>query len=300
MSVVLCCCCCFEAAAKATDASDPLFLLLTETAAAVAIAINRYFGGHQHWYERLWPIINGSVISHDYHNMTSPVYIVTGAGGNDEDHSGKKFHAQSAAAATVTALWLLSTIICMFSPSLSSLSHCLLFTLTVGQQFQWTAVLDQLHFGYSQLEILNATTAHLTFISSADGQIIDDIYITRTRSRAAAKAATAATAVATDDSDSDADAGADAFGSTAVKDSLTSSGTDATLAAASPTTATIITATQRPTAAAASASTPRASAAAGSAASAVVSAASGSSGSNSNHFWLPAVFTFATAMLSAC
>ena len=46
--------------------------------------VDLYFAGHVHWYERLWPVINGTLVQKDYVNPRSPVYIVNGAGGNVE------------------------------------------------------------------------------------------------------------------------------------------------------------------------------------------------------------------------
>jgi hypothetical protein len=46
--------------------------------------VDLYFSGHVHWYERLFPVINGNVIQRDYNDPASPVYIVNGAGGNIE------------------------------------------------------------------------------------------------------------------------------------------------------------------------------------------------------------------------
>jgi len=48
--------------------------------------VDLYFGGHTHWYERLWPVVNGKVVSKSYDNLDSPIYIVNGAAGNVEGH----------------------------------------------------------------------------------------------------------------------------------------------------------------------------------------------------------------------
>ena len=44
------------------------------------------FSGHEHSYERMYPVYNLEVIQHDYFNARAPIYIVTGtAGCNEKD-----------------------------------------------------------------------------------------------------------------------------------------------------------------------------------------------------------------------
>jgi len=65
------------------DASVNTFLLpLLET-----YKVDMYFSGHEHNYERYYPINSaGHIAQKDYTNPTEPIYIVNGAGGNVEGH----------------------------------------------------------------------------------------------------------------------------------------------------------------------------------------------------------------------
>lgn len=40
--------------------------------------------GHEHSYERLWPVYNGTVIARNYTNPKAPVHIISGAAGCNE------------------------------------------------------------------------------------------------------------------------------------------------------------------------------------------------------------------------
>lgn len=46
--------------------------------------IDLHLSGHQHNYQRLYPLINGTLVSTNYTNPNAPVYIVNGAAGNRE------------------------------------------------------------------------------------------------------------------------------------------------------------------------------------------------------------------------
>ncbi|CAF0737657.1 unnamed protein product [Adineta steineri] len=47
--------------------------------------VDFYFGGHVHWYERLYPIdANGNPVSTNYYNQTGPIHVTNGAGGAPE------------------------------------------------------------------------------------------------------------------------------------------------------------------------------------------------------------------------
>ena len=39
---------------------------------------------HEHSYERLWPVFNGTVTQKDYNNPKAPVHLVSGAAGCNE------------------------------------------------------------------------------------------------------------------------------------------------------------------------------------------------------------------------
>lgn len=49
--------------------------------------VDIYLAGHVHWYERMWPIANGTVTQQNYEEPTGIVHLVNGAAGNVEGHS---------------------------------------------------------------------------------------------------------------------------------------------------------------------------------------------------------------------
>lgn len=46
--------------------------------------VDLHLSGHQHNYQRLYPLINGTLVSTNYTNPNAPVYVVNGAAGNRE------------------------------------------------------------------------------------------------------------------------------------------------------------------------------------------------------------------------
>lgn len=48
--------------------------------------------GHEHSYERLWPVYNFKVLAYNYHDPQAPVHIISGAAGCSEggDPMGSK------------------------------------------------------------------------------------------------------------------------------------------------------------------------------------------------------------------
>lgn len=50
--------------------------------------VDVYFCGHQHSYERSYPVFDTTHIEKSYDHPTAPVYIVAGAAGNTEGHTG--------------------------------------------------------------------------------------------------------------------------------------------------------------------------------------------------------------------
>ena len=42
--------------------------------------------GHEHSYERLWPVYNETVTAKNYENPQAPVHIITGKAGCQEDY----------------------------------------------------------------------------------------------------------------------------------------------------------------------------------------------------------------------
>lgn len=102
---------------------------------------------HIHWYERLWPlaphstIVNSSIVNnHTYYtgNGDSLVHLTNGQAGNIESHS---------------------------------------FTTSSEPILNVTAVLDQKHFGFSKLTVVNATAAKWQFILGENGEIGDELWM---------------------------------------------------------------------------------------------------------------------------
>ncbi|KAK9388189.1 acid phosphatase [Lipomyces mesembrius] len=107
--------------------------------------VDAYFSGHIHWYERLFPLgVNGtidtaSIVNNNtyYTNAgVSMTHIVNGMAGNIESHS----------------------------------------TLSAGENIlNITAILDQEHYGFSKLTVLNATTLKWSFVRGDDGSLGDEL-----------------------------------------------------------------------------------------------------------------------------
>lgn len=101
-------------------------------------SVNFYFGGHVHWYERLFPVDrNGDSLGNNYTEPQGPIYITTGAGGAPE--GAQKVNITANASAVINST-----------------------------------------YGFSQLQLINASVAKLYFFQSSDMQKLDDITITRT------------------------------------------------------------------------------------------------------------------------
>lgn len=107
--------------------------------------VDLYLAGHIHWYERLLPLgVNGTIDSSSvvdnqtyYTNAgTSMTHIINGMAGNIESHS----------------------------------------FLDAGESvLNITQVLDQTHYGFSKLSVVNETVLKLAFVRGDDGSIGDEL-----------------------------------------------------------------------------------------------------------------------------
>lgn len=109
--------------------------------------VDAYFSGHVHWYERIYPMGHNGTI--DYSSVVDPntytvsngksiTHIINGAAGNVESHS----------------------------------------VLDPGQkQANYTAVLDQEHYGFGKLTVVDAKTAKWEYIRGLDGVVADYVWL---------------------------------------------------------------------------------------------------------------------------
>ena len=106
--------------------------------------VDAYFAGHIHWYERLYPLNNGtivqdSIISNNSYRANgdgkSLIHLVNGQAGNIESHS----------------------------------------ELDGDPRLNITAVLDVTSYGNSKLTVFNATLAMWEFIKGEDGSVGDQL-----------------------------------------------------------------------------------------------------------------------------
>ncbi|KAF2095888.1 acid phosphatase AphA [Rhizodiscina lignyota] len=109
--------------------------------------VDVYLSGHIHWYERLWPMtVNGSVdtssIKTDNIYYTNPTvsmtHIINGMAGNSESH-----------------------VVLSANQSIARI----------------TAKLDQRHYGFNKLRVINSTALSFTFIQGSDGSVGDEVTI---------------------------------------------------------------------------------------------------------------------------
>jgi len=113
-----------------------------------------YFAGHIHWYERIWPMNNLSIVSsdivdnHTYNtgSGSSLTTIVNGMAGNIESHS----------------------------------------SINPNMTLNYTAVLNQYDFGFSTLTIHNDSVATWEYIKGIDGSIGDTLTMRHSAAGAAA------------------------------------------------------------------------------------------------------------------
>lgn len=105
--------------------------------------VDAYFAGHIHWYERIWPMNNLSIVASDiinnnsYHTGTgkSLTTLVNGMAGNIESHS----------------------------------------SIAPNATLNYTAVLNQYDFGFSTLTIHNDSVATWSYIKGIDGAVGDSL-----------------------------------------------------------------------------------------------------------------------------
>ncbi|KAI8632868.1 Metallo-dependent phosphatase-like protein [Xylariaceae sp. FL1651] len=112
----------------------------------IEAGVDAYISGHIHWYERTFPIAPGQIIdkSSILDNNTyvtnpgkSMTHLINGAAGNLESHS-------TVGNATISNV---------------------------------TSVLDYLHYGYAQLNVINATAVKWSYIHGEDGSVIDELHL---------------------------------------------------------------------------------------------------------------------------
>ncbi|KAK3675961.1 hypothetical protein LTR78_004153 [Recurvomyces mirabilis] len=105
--------------------------------------VDAYFAGHIHWYERIWPIGNGTIDTASIINnntyQTNPgvsmTHIVNGMAGNIESHS----------------------------------------SLNASKILNITAVLNQYNYGFSKLTFHNESVATWQYVKGVDGSIGDEL-----------------------------------------------------------------------------------------------------------------------------
>jgi hypothetical protein len=117
--------------------------------------VDIYFSGHIHWYERLWPIKNGRVVTENVNSVynytsdgtgSSLIHIVIGSAGNVENHSN--------------------------DPAIPFLD----------------AAIDWSHYGFGQLQVWNATNLHWQWIDAQSGVIVDQVHIVKPKNASTAAA----------------------------------------------------------------------------------------------------------------
>jgi len=102
-------------------------------------AIDIYFSGHLHYYERLWPVApGGEVPAENYDNPSAPVYIINGCAGNVENHSSAP-----------------------------------------AKNLPYTALVNAKDFGYGRLVVHNASTIDWQMYRSSDQSIMDQITLVK-------------------------------------------------------------------------------------------------------------------------
>jgi hypothetical protein len=110
-------------------------------------SVDAYLSGHIHWYERLYPMTaSGSAdmdsVINDNTYMTNPGtsmgHIINGMAGNIESHT----------------------------------------VLSSGEsQASYTAVLDQVNYGFNKLTVYNSTAIQFEFIAGDNGSVGDNLWL---------------------------------------------------------------------------------------------------------------------------
>eukprot|EP01089_Gocevia_fonbrunei_P016557 TRINITY_DN5161_c0_g1_i1.p1 TRINITY_DN5161_c0_g1~~TRINITY_DN5161_c0_g1_i1.p1 ORF type:complete len:483 (+),score=127.32 TRINITY_DN5161_c0_g1_i1:206-1450(+) len=103
--------------------------------------VDMYISGHEHSYERLWPVYSGDVhngsASDPYKNPGAPVHIISGSAGCQEDL--EHFH---------------------------------------GPLGPWSAMRSST-YGYGRMTVYNATTLHWEQVWDQDGSILDELWLVK-------------------------------------------------------------------------------------------------------------------------
>ncbi|KAL5467041.1 hypothetical protein EMCRGX_G031208 [Ephydatia muelleri] len=102
------------------------------------------FEGHEHAYERMWPVYNETVTADSYDNPKAPVHIISGFAGCNEEYG-----------------------------------EC--FVPMLGARGPWSALrfwLPLLH-GYGRLQVVNGTHLHWEQVIAGDMSLLDEIWITQ-------------------------------------------------------------------------------------------------------------------------
>ncbi|KAK3657711.1 hypothetical protein LTR22_009263 [Elasticomyces elasticus] len=105
--------------------------------------VDAYFSGHVHWYERIYPMHNDTIVSADIIDNNTYVTgsgnslttIVAGMAGNSENHG----------------------------------------TINATKVLNYTAAINQIDFGYCRLTVHNESVATWQFISAVDGSVNDTL-----------------------------------------------------------------------------------------------------------------------------
>jgi len=102
------------------------------------MGVDMYICGHEHSYERLWPVYDGIVHNgtlSPYTNPTAPVHIITGSAGNRENLDS-------------------------FGPALGP----------------WSAFRSST-YGYGRMKVFNSTHIHFEQILADKGTILDEFWL---------------------------------------------------------------------------------------------------------------------------
>jgi acid phosphatase type 7 len=105
----------------------------------VKYKVDVFIAGHEHYFERMWPVNNHMVVQKNYERPTAPVHIVNGAAGCIE--------------------------------SLSSYG--------TNDVPETTAFRNNEAYGFGWLEIFNRTTLKTNFVNAATDTVVDEIFIVR-------------------------------------------------------------------------------------------------------------------------
>lgn len=156
--------------AKATQlAFEPLF---------AKYGVDLFVCGHEHSYEGVWPVVNGTTVFPSYTNPPYTTYVVTGAAGNTEGHTGAlRSPARLLACLVVAPTYLAIALLA---------SHLLLLLLSSAllagygpTGAPWSRVVNGVDYGISTLTLHNASALTFDFRRAVDGSVFDSWTLTR-------------------------------------------------------------------------------------------------------------------------